>query len=775
MFSKQGVIRTFFVFFTLLVGVSVSPSARAFTVNCCLPNPTAFGPPGAGATVEANNDTITCTNIIGNDPNAYATCLSPTYTLAGAGTTPFCLWSTSSTCTVSGSGTVCPAPYGACQQSTGSSTNCTSPPRSISPIYCLRSSGAIGASDCNWSYDVTNCSGTGTGTSSGTTTGTGSTCVNNLPCPPKYSPLPGTTPASCRPDLPTLSTASGSEYYYDPNADGVYAPAPLANVYPVCGINRFPVTADGSYATLSTASSMVPLDSGNPGINWFPIASGYTSPEPYYYSSSATVPLYEYSSLAHCACLSTYDSPRAGPTTTSTGTSVQTSISQFPDGSGISLFYPDTYDAVAAQVGVYPGSTPPPGFVNYGPVAIDKSATVDGRLGTEYGASTPTSKCGCPNINEVPALNDPSYQTTGAAMGGTHCVPVINDPHVVLAAFNPATDAGLVITPEVMDSTGHVVTKILLPRASNFNMTQTYTRKIWRCAYPYVYSGGSTPQCVLSSIRSAHECDSTSKMPGTLAWTDVINKKLACCMNSESSPVATTSPPRYDCAQNSTTSYATFWDLWTSTDSAQDGSQPNALLLYSGFQAQTGFYTLEGRRCSQFTEFGGAIPNIKINPMIMSAQQDSVSSGGSAPIPGDFIFKTPATFPTLPTGNSLTAVTTTTLGKGFPSTSTDYLQCPVVVLAAAQYSCQASPQLPAFQTSITFPSDGQVKCVNSNSIKIHLMIMQYADIAGMLRLPTVDTVVDGTVIPTLNLQRLFPVGASTCPAGTTWSNGYCVY
>ena len=174
----------------------------------------------------------------------------------------------------------------------------------------------------------------------------------------------------------------------------------------------------------------------------------------------------------------------------------------------------------------------------------------------------------------------------------------------------------------------------------------------------------------------------------------------------------------------------------------------------------------------------GAIPSGKVNPPIMAAQQDAVPpSGGGDPVPFDFSLATP--YPSPDPTNAAVANLQAQLGSGglgktFPSTGKDFYSCPLVVLAAVEYTCPTNPLLPGFQPSVKFP-DGTVKCTAAGSAKIHLMIKQYMEIAGRLTLPTVDTVLDSSSVASLQIDSILPVGPSSCPIGTTWQNGGCVY
>ena len=120
-------------------------------------------------------------------------------------------------------------------------------------------------------------------------------------------------------------------------------------------------------------------------------------------------------------------------------------------------------------------------------------------------------------------------------------------------------------------------------------------------------------------------------------FNSVVNKKLACCLNEFGS---VGSPVKFDCVQP-IRNYRDFNELWSASDPITDGGQINAILMVdSNGNPVSGFYGLNGVRCSEFSEFGGDIVPAKIDPALVSDLNSknepaiSLMSESAIPLPG---------------------------------------------------------------------------------------------------------------------------------------------
>ncbi|MCC5758143.1 hypothetical protein, partial [Klebsiella pneumoniae] len=103
-------------------------------------------------------------------------------------------------------------------------------------------------------------------------------------------------------------------------------------------------------------------------------------------------------------------------------------------------------------------------------------------------------------------------------------------------------------------------------------------------------------------------------------FNNAINKKLACCLNSFKTG---DTYAKFDCIENAKTAVTDFDTLWASSDSTTEGNQMNAFILAGpNGKPLTGFYTMEGVRCNEFSEFAGPLQPAKVNPIYATSQMN---------------------------------------------------------------------------------------------------------------------------------------------------------
>lgn len=545
-------------------------------------------------------------------------------------------------------------------------------------------------------------------------------------CPPGYQDVSGT----CKPDPISLP-----EYYAD------------ASGYPICGPGRLPMTY--GYASSRAVSSLLPR-----------ISTTYTSPvtgKSYAYAvdDGSGLPKYFYANYPHCGCV---------------GHSVN-DMSSTADIAVNGTFSADLYEAVSSR-----GSNGKPNQ-QVAPLAIAHDGTSDGRLGALFSAGQ--SECGCPNINEemVPA------SPTGIA--GPHCQPKIdpNDPNLVFSKdFDPVYDAWAVMNPaeEVKGADGIVSTIRLASSSSPESAAQLYQRGIWKCQNGYTVNP-DTKKCEFDLTK--HQCagDSpvSSKISGSTAadrFSNAVNKKLACCLNQyDPSDVHGRGFLKFDCVENADTPYTNFNELWTSSDAGSDGGQLNAFMLSNSMgKAVTGFYTLNGERCNEYSEFS----NDPIQPGLVNPAQPltqgrhangSMSPDAFEPIGSALPKPTSSAFNTLVSGLGARAHP--------PSTPAEKRRCPVLVRAAILTACPSNPQSTAAPLRTYVEPGTKIKhCSMAESIQVHIRMEQVWEIAGMPRLQPVDTVLDNRAASAVSISQIIANKyGDACPPGSTHQGDTCVY
>jgi hypothetical protein len=532
------------------------------------------------------------------------------------------------------------------------------------------------------------------------------------------------------------------EYFSDPSTG-----------YPICGAGRVPAKYPFPYQSSKAASSYVP--NLNP---YFSSVTGQTYP--YSIDDGGGMPRYLYADYPHCMCVG--HSIPTGPAQPNT-----------PIGNESS----DMYNEISART----ADGKPTG--NTIPVAIAKDGVSDGRLGSVYGAGgSNNSVCGCPNVNEV-------FDASATGVNAPLCRPKMNvDSHVVFSNnFNPTADAWAVIDDgaEVKGSDGKIVSTISLPSgAAPYTSTESYHRGIWKCAGGYEYKSG-TNKCEFDV--ASHPCANDSPVSAGVGgatpqarFENAVNKKLACCLNQYDSTDPTASGfLKYDCIDNSTKRYADFNALWTSTDEASDGGQMNAFILTNSAGKEiTGFYTLDGRRCNEFSEFtSDTIQPGVVNPAMSLGQ--GKGAGGSKAADA---FEARGSSLAKPSGSAYSFL----YGKlgsdrnKAPTSTADRRRCPVLVRAALVVGCPQNPaSASAFQkTYEETDASGNKKrrCSVASNMQVHVRVEQVWEIAGTPLLKPVDTVIDGRSAGSIAIdQIIMNKYGDQCPPGTQRRGDACVY
>jgi len=553
-----------------------------------------------------------------------------------------------------------------------------------------------------------------------TTAGNLGTCT----CPTNYETVAVAGVSKCRPKLPFSKTRKVSDFFRDSNG------------YPVCGTGRIPVTANGS--ALDISSSGVPSSIST--FSYSPAANNLGPGASYAFSYATGVsnsPVYLYSKQPmSCAC--SYLNYPAASTGSSAG--FEQTTRKMPS---------DVFSKINRQT---IKSTP-----DYSPVAFGKTGKDDGRIGTNF------NQCGCPNLNEklVPvnsslAVNIPQ---------GATCEPDVAPSNRVLVEYDPTLHSAQILNGanEPTDSVGNMLTQVTLPVGNGSLGTQVYKRKIWACS-PGYWLNLSSKTCEFTAFR--HACGksgafvSASAVSGsstdtTIAGMDAlfnktVNKKLGCCMNAFTKG---TWNFKFDCIDNSAAA-GDFNTLWTSSDSTADGGQLNAIVLNGANGPSSGFYTIAGARCDEFSEFGGTILKGRIDPRTNTV----VTENGTISLP------TAASYTTLKTN----------LNKTTPQSIADRIRCPNLVRAAISAKCGANPALPAVQTTLV-DSSNQTRCSTAENVQIHVRVEQVTELVGKPVMKIQDSVLNTNTAGNISVKGLIDTAnGGDCPPPTSRVGDQCI-
>ena len=572
-------------------------------------------------------------------------------------------------------------------------------------------------------------------------------------CPAGWNYLPfggPQYPAGCRANKPS------SDYHYYSQSSSRF--------YPYCGGNgsngyRIPVLPSFEplpISTISRPNSSRAYGSSNPNVF-------YTRGK----LNDPTIPddsAYLYDSLTRCVCA---DPKGQGPryTISATPSDIGTESYTFASAPGNTIttpsgdprIYPDTFETISSQD---QNASKRYNMVAYGPITPSGSAS-DGRPGSVFNTAS-FATCGCPNINEYPTLNGRADSNGGIV--GYYCAPKITSALTagrVLTTYSaPLSGNVITVADEGPGTAGPVVPKILIPNINGESVE--YNRKIWTCAEPYTLNQNGNSSTCVAPVQTSHQCDATSIGPyenGNVQG--LINRKLACCLN-ENSPPGFTSGTRlkFDCADNSSVTYSNFNDLWLSKDDANQGGKSNALLLTNALgDYVTGFYTLNGDRCEQFSEF---------------TAQPAASARLSKNAQGVWV-ETTSTLAGIPASVENLALS---VGGTIPTTTADKLRCPIVVRAAMVATCPQNPLLPVAQKSWNFGTTAtpKVQCAAAASVQVHIRIEQIYEIEGYSTMKPIDTILDKRQANSINVDKILAdKNGTNCPIGTSKLGQSCAY
>jgi hypothetical protein len=512
-----------------------------------------------------------------------------------------------------------------------------------------------------------------------------------------------------------------------PNNTAEFIRPKTEDFFPVCGAGRVPVNPT-TFRVLQSASSHRPRSSDT--VNY----GGLT----YQYSRTGSTPTYVYQGqgYTHCACASS-----EGTTTEASGTAM---APEFFAGS-VARFPKDNNDSVAAENGTLNGT--------YGPVAVSKSATVNSWESNYF--KTGYSQCECPNLNEKMVATG----SDGFA-AGYRCVPKVSADYRVLVNYDPAihdvsgrSQVLDVTSPSIMkDSTGHPTRAVRLMVGAGPG-SQQYTRRIWTCMDPMTLN--SSGDCYFDPVKNAcsegNDADiAASEVSNNVSgpnkrekFLNTRNKKLACCLNQFAT--AGTDPVKFDCVANPIKQYAGFDALWSSADTAAQGGQMNAMVLTNAQGKElSGFYTVSGTRCNEFSEFAGTIQPGLVNPLDgVGAQMKRAGNkmdpnyfeakGSAIPLPGSGVGSGSAAF-------SYMMGKVIGMSKTVPSSAADRRRCPILVRAALAATCADNNGAVPMKS---YPLTGTAQqCSSASNIQVHIRVEQVWEIAGQPKFKTVDTVVD---------------------------------
>ncbi len=587
---------------------------------------------------------------------------------------------------------------------------------------------------------------------------TGGACV----CPAGYEVPPQTPtpkgPNECRPIPPSL------DFYRSMASDG----------FPVCGSSRIAVGLD--YSALDLSSGGVPNSGATSNASNAVIAAdGYV----YKHAQGLpATPVYQYSMnpiiLSRCVCSTknTFAKPvGTGQLLAPTGT--------FPN-SGGQRFLPIDFETIQSQTKAE--------TVKYSEIAIATDEVSNGNIGDIFNTTGAVS-CGCPNVNEIAVSNDPTMTSiSGSACRSMMSADVVTQNFKILTTFNPAVHANQVFSTAsepvstLSSNSGNIVTRIKLPTINGG--VQDYQRRIWTCAPPSVAKvTAGVISCVFDADAvAANACNNgLGSHPASVVSSNItaanaaakfdkaVNKKLACCLN-DFDAADPTRTQKFDCIDNSATPYTSFDALWTGSDGSDDGGQPNAIALTgSSGQLMTGFYTLDGTRCNQYSEFAGNILAGAVNPVIVSAQQSTVGNGSAT---ATEMSTATAVVPPTALKTKLTA-----LGKSVPTAggAAAMRLCPILVRAAIKTKCPEATFLP--QVIATSTSGSVKRCASAASIEVHLKIEQLYEIKGTPKMKTIDSLLNPAEAANVDVSGMIKTKTQgLCPAGSILSSdGTCTY
>ena len=255
-------------------------------------------------------------------------------------------------------------------------------------------------------------------------------------------------------------------------------------------------------------------------------------------------------------------------------------------------------------------------------------------------------------------------------------------------------------------------------------------------------------------------------------FNNAANPKLACCLNSFDRK-NTANALKYDCIQNADTTPANFDDLWMSTDPVETGGQGNAIVLTDGSgRPMTGFFTLTGARCNEYSEFAGPIREATVNPAQLASQQT---------LSGNKFDQNFIQFSGNVIGPPSRATHAYFTKKSVPDQATQPAraarECPLLARAAIVVTCGTENVTGQLSQQFT-DSKGHVHCLAAKTVKVHLRIQQVYKITGIPPIKTFDTVMDLEEAKRSGVNMEGMIRARTggfCPVGSTYVEGNCLF
>jgi hypothetical protein len=247
---------------------------------------------------------------------------------------------------------------------------------------------------------------------------------------------------------------------------------------------------------------------------------------------------------------------------------------------------------------------------------------------------------------------------------------------------------------------------------------------------------------------------------------DILNKKLACCMNyvpqtvnnSAGIPLPTPSY-KFDCvetqdppaavtgSQGISLEMARFNWRWTSHDATEDGKKINGVMLVNAAgKPITGFFSLKGEYCEKFNPF---MNKFEIRPTLVPA---ALPAGQQANATLATETNLAAPYP-MPQGDNPIEIAAYAKGRSFPTTIDEKRACPILVRAAMRVKCPLGGSL----RYVDFT--GVTHCPFASSIRFDIAVEQIYQIAGQkARKPYLTEIGQGSVntisIPEIIRERL---------------------
>jgi hypothetical protein len=186
----------------------------------------------------------------------------------------------------------------------------------------------------------------------------------------------------------------------------------------------------------------------------------------------------------------------------------------------------------------------------------------------------------------------------------------------------------------------------------------------------------------------------------------------------------------------------------------------------------TGFFTLTGARCNEYSEFAAGIREATVNPAQLASQQN---------LSGNKFDQNYIQFSGNVIGPPPRAPSWFASKKSVPDQAANPAraarECPVLARAALVVGCGSDDSAGKLPQQFT-DSKGKVRCLAAQSIKVHLRIQQVYRITGMPPIKTFDTVMDLDEAKRtgINMEGMIRARAGAfCPAGSKYVEGNCLF